>query len=115
VALVKACPMRLRPILMTSVATIAGALPGALSLGAGGELRIPMSMAVIGGVLLSTLLTLFVVPSFYSLADQMKRMLVKSIYGYKPHEVEEPPHPAHAPSTGHATVKSTVEVSQTAK
>jgi len=115
VALVKACPMRLRPILMTSVATIAGALPGALSLGAGGELRIPMSMAVIGGVLLSTLLTLFVVPSFYSLADQLKHMLVKSIYGDKLREVEELPHPAHAPSTGHATVKSTVEVSQTAK
>jgi hydrophobe/amphiphile efflux-1 (HAE1) family protein len=66
-ALVKACPIRLRPIIMTSVATIAGAAPEALSLGPGAETTIPMSIAIIGGVIASTILTLFVVPCVYSL------------------------------------------------
>jgi len=65
-ALIEACPTRLRPILMTSIATIAGALPAAVSLGAGAESRKPMAIAVIGGVLVSTLLTLYVVPCVYS-------------------------------------------------
>ncbi len=64
-ALLDACPVRLRPIVMTSVATIAGALPIALARGAGAELMVPMAVTVIGGVSLSTLLTLFVVPCFY--------------------------------------------------
>ncbi|HRY28477.1 MAG TPA: efflux RND transporter permease subunit [Elusimicrobiota bacterium] len=66
-ALLEACPLRLRPILMTSLAIIAGAVPSALTLGPGAELRAPMGVAVIGGVFLSTLLTLFVVPCAYSL------------------------------------------------
>ncbi|MGZ3698907.1 MAG: efflux RND transporter permease subunit, partial [Bdellovibrionota bacterium] len=53
-ALLKACPVRLRPILMTSVATVAGALPEALSLGPGAETTIPMATAIIGGVIAST-------------------------------------------------------------
>jgi HAE1 family hydrophobic/amphiphilic exporter-1 len=61
-ALLDACPIRLRPILMTSVATVAAAIPPALALGPGAEIRIPMAIAVIGGVMVSTLLTLFVVP-----------------------------------------------------
>jgi len=65
-ALVEACPMRLRPILMTSLATIAGAIPPALAIGPGAESRIPMALAVIGGVFVSTLLTLLVVPCVYS-------------------------------------------------
>lgn len=66
-ALMAACPIRLRPILMTSLATIAGAIPAALSFGPGAEARAPMSVAVIGGVLVSTVLTLLVVPCVYSL------------------------------------------------
>ena len=66
-ALIEACPLRLRPILMTSFATIAGAIPPALAVGPGAESRIPMALAVIGGGLVSTLLTLFVVPCVYSL------------------------------------------------
>ncbi|HLG41798.1 MAG TPA: efflux RND transporter permease subunit [Planctomycetota bacterium] len=66
-ALVEACPIRLRPILMTSLATIAAAVPAAMALGPGAETRIPMAVVVIGGVLFSTLLTLFVVPCAYSL------------------------------------------------
>ena len=66
-ALMHACPIRLRPIIMTSVATIAAAVPSALALGPGAETRIPMAVVVIGGVMVSTLLTLFVVPCAYSL------------------------------------------------
>jgi len=65
-ALMEACPMRLRPILMTSFSTIAAAIPPALALGPGAEARMPMAVAVIGGMLVSTLLTLFVVPCAYS-------------------------------------------------
>src|SRR6185369_10915081 len=64
-ALLDACPIRLRPILMTSAATVAGAIPEALSTGAGSELMVPMAVTVIGGVVVSTLLTLLVVPCFY--------------------------------------------------
>lgn len=70
-ALLEACPIRLRPILMTSIATIAGALPPALALGPGAESRVPMAISVIGGVMVSTVLTLFVVPSAYSLLDRL--------------------------------------------
>ncbi|MBN2754995.1 MAG: efflux RND transporter permease subunit [Candidatus Goldbacteria bacterium] len=66
-AILYACPLRLRPIIMTSVATIAAAIPPALALGPGAESRIPMSVVIIGGVIVSTLFTLFVVPMFYSL------------------------------------------------
>jgi HAE1 family hydrophobic/amphiphilic exporter-1 len=65
-ALMEACPTRLRPILMTSLATIAGAIPPALSLGPGAETRAPMAVGVIGGVIVSTVLTLLVVPCVYS-------------------------------------------------
>jgi len=72
-ALLEACPVRLRPILMTSVATIAGAIPEALNFGAGSETRVPMAISLIGGVLLSTVLTLFVVPCVYSLFTRLER------------------------------------------
>ncbi|MBI4549552.1 MAG: efflux RND transporter permease subunit, partial [Candidatus Omnitrophica bacterium] len=64
-ALLTACPIRLRPIIMTTVSTIAAAIPPALAMGPGAETRIPMAISVIGGVTVSTLLTLFVVPAAY--------------------------------------------------
>src|SRR5260221_7419101 len=67
-----ACPVRLRPILMTSVATIAGAIPAALAFGPGAESRNPMAIAVIGGVIFSTVLTLYVVPCFYSVMSHFE-------------------------------------------
>jgi multidrug efflux pump len=66
-ALLDACPTRLRPILMTSIATVAAAVPSALARGAGSETVVPMALAIIGGVTVSTFLTLFVVPAAYSL------------------------------------------------
>ncbi len=71
-ALLNACPVRLRPILMTSIATIAGALPQAFALGPGAEVIRPMAISVIGGVLVSTFLTLFVVPCAYSLFSRLE-------------------------------------------
>jgi multidrug efflux pump subunit AcrB len=68
-ALLKACPIRLRPILMTSMATIAGAIPPALAIGPGAELQRPMAISIVGGMALSTLFTLFVVPAAYSAID----------------------------------------------
>jgi multidrug efflux pump len=70
-AVMKACPVRLRPILMTSLATIAGAIPPALALGPGAELQRPMALAVLGGMAVSTLFTLFVVPAAYTLLDDV--------------------------------------------
>jgi multidrug efflux pump len=65
-ATIEAAAARLRPVLMTSLSTILGILPIALSLGAGSESRVPMGVAVIGGLALGTFLTLFVVPAVYS-------------------------------------------------
>ncbi len=70
-ALKHACPERLRPILMTSISTIAGALPAALATGPGGEIRQPMALAVVGGVIVSTFMTLFVVPALYDIFDHL--------------------------------------------
>jgi HAE1 family hydrophobic/amphiphilic exporter-1 len=92
-AILKACPVRLRPILMTSVATVAGAIPAALGLGPGAETRAPMARGIIGGIVLSTLVTLVLVPVFYALIERMRnasgRLLVAP-------ESEPEPQPAHA-------------------
>ena len=56
---------------MTSIATIAGALPPALAIGPGAELQRPMALALVGGMVVSTLLTLFVVPAAYSVLDDL--------------------------------------------
>jgi multidrug efflux pump subunit AcrB len=71
-AVLKACPIRLRPILMTSVATVAGAIPAALGLGPGAETRAPMARGIIGGIVLSTLVTLVLVPVFYVLIERLR-------------------------------------------
>jgi HAE1 family hydrophobic/amphiphilic exporter-1 len=71
-AVLKACPIRLRPILMTSVATIAGAIPASIGWGPGAETRAPMARAIIGGIVLSTLITLVLVPVFYVLVERLR-------------------------------------------
>ncbi|MCX7592662.1 MAG: efflux RND transporter permease subunit [Fischerella sp.] len=68
-AILKAGPVRLRPILMTTASTILGMLPLALGLGAGSELRSPMAVAIAGGLVSSTLLSLIVVPVVYTYLD----------------------------------------------
>jgi len=68
-ALLEAGRVRLRPILMTSVAVVMGAVPIALALGAGSISRRPLGYAIVGGVVFSTALTLFLVPVVYSLME----------------------------------------------
>jgi HAE1 family hydrophobic/amphiphilic exporter-1 len=70
-ALLRAAEVRLRPILMTTLAMVFGMLPLAVGVGEGSEQRAPLAHAVIGGVIASTLLTLLVVPVFYSLLDDL--------------------------------------------
>jgi multidrug efflux pump len=65
-AIVDAAAQRLRPILMTALSTILGTLPIALALGAGSETRVPMGIAVVGGLIVATGLTLYVIPAVYS-------------------------------------------------
>jgi multidrug efflux pump subunit AcrB len=69
-AMLQAGPVRLRPILMTSIATFMAATPIALALGPGAEIRSPMAIGVIGGLIVSTALSLLVVPAFYVIADR---------------------------------------------
>ncbi len=71
-ALVEAGRIRLRPIVMTSVAIVAGMIPVALGLGEGGDFRAPLGRAVIGGVVTSTVLTLLVIPTVYETMDGMR-------------------------------------------
>ncbi len=74
-AVTTAGAVRLRPILMTTATTSLGLLPMALGLGDGAELRTPMAIAVISGLVVSTLLTLFVIPVIYTLVDRLKARL----------------------------------------
>jgi len=83
-ALLEAGPIRLRPILMTSVAMIAGMIPVALARGDGAETRIPMAVTIIGGLVTSTALTLGIVPVVYSLVDDLRSRVWRSS------KVEEP-------------------------
>ncbi len=80
-ALVQAGATRLRPILMTTFAMIFGMAPLALAVGEGSEFRSPMGQAVIGGLITSTLLTLFVVPVVYSILDDFS---IRRVFAFVP-------------------------------
>jgi len=90
-ALRTACPIRLRPILMTTVSTILGMMPIALSTGEGAEIRAPMAICIIGGLLTSTLLTLVVVPVVYSLVDDFQNALARFFKSATAQSVPESP------------------------
>ena len=78
-AMLEAGPTRLRPILMTSFATIASAIPSALARGDGAELTRSMAITIIGGVLVSTALTLFIIPAIYVILEKIKRSTANQI------------------------------------
>lgn len=79
-AMVEAGRKRARPIIMTSIAMSAGMLPSALGVGEGGSFRAPMAIAVIGGIIVSTVLSLVVVPAFFLIMDDLSNLLGK-IFG----------------------------------
>ncbi|MDB4944628.1 MAG: multidrug efflux transporter [Labilithrix sp.] len=74
----KAGPLRLRPILMTTIATMMAAVPPVLGLGPGTETRAPMAAAVLGGLAVSTVLSLVVVPAFYVVSDRLRSKVFKN-------------------------------------
>jgi HAE1 family hydrophobic/amphiphilic exporter-1 len=78
-AVITAGTVRLRPILMTTATTTLGLLPMALGFGDGAELRTPMAIAVISGLVISTFLTLFIIPVIYSLVDRLKERIAARV------------------------------------
>ena len=84
-ALIEAGAIRLRPILMTTFALIAGMIPVALGRGEGASFRAPLGVAVIGGVITSTVLTLLVIPTFYEIFDNMRGWFARRVGLTPPH------------------------------
>jgi HAE1 family hydrophobic/amphiphilic exporter-1 len=89
-AIREACLLRFRPIMMTTFAAIFGALPIALGTGAGAELRQPLGVSVVGGLILSQLLTLYITPVVYLYLDRIDRVLKRRLEPQL-EEVSEPP------------------------
>ncbi len=95
-AIREAASLRFRPIMMTTFAAIFGALPVALGTGAGAELRQPLGVAVVGGLVLSQLLTLYITPVIYVYLDRVDRMIKRRIEPQVEELPEAPPRPAVA-------------------
>ena len=95
-AIREAASLRFRPIMMTTFAAIFGALPVALGTGAGAELRQPLGVAVVGGLVLSQLLTLYITPVIYVYLDRVDRMIKRRIEPQVEEMPEAPPRPAVA-------------------
>ncbi|MGQ4272532.1 efflux RND transporter permease subunit [Terrihabitans sp. B22-R8] len=95
-AIIDAGRKRARPIIMTTIAMIAGMVPSALGIGQGGEFRSPMAIAVIGGLAASTALSLMFVPSFYTIMDDLGRFMGR-VFGrfLGPTEDLDQPAPSH--------------------
>jgi len=89
-AMQKAGPLRLRPILMTTVATMMAAVPAILGIGPGSETRSPMAAAVLGGLTVSTLLSLLVVPAFYVVSDRVRERFRARTHAERPAARERP-------------------------
>jgi multidrug efflux pump subunit AcrB len=100
-AIIDAGQKRARPIIMTTIAMAAGMAPSALALGAGGEFRSPMAIAVIGGLVISTLLSLLFVPAFFALMDDLGQLLLR-VFGRFVGKADAEPAPSHAAAPGHA-------------
>jgi HAE1 family hydrophobic/amphiphilic exporter-1 len=88
-AIREACLLRFRPIMMTTFAAIFGTLPIALGTGAGAELRQPLGVAVVGGLMVSQLLTLYITPVIYLYLDRIDRLVKRRL---DPPKEELPPH-----------------------
>ena len=80
-AIYQACVMRFRPIMMTTMAALFGALPLALDMGEGGELRQPLGISIVGGLILSQMLTLYTTPVIYLYLDRFRLWRERSRQG----------------------------------
>ena len=102
-AIIDAGRKRAQPIIMTTIAMAAGMLPSAMGAGDGGEFRAPMAIAVIGGLLVSTLLSLIFVPSFFTIMEGLSgffgRLFGRFIGPKEEDDPHMPPKHAHAPVT----------------
>jgi len=90
-AIFQACMIRFRPIMMTTMAALMGSLPIALALGAGGQARRPLGLAVVGGLIVSQMLTLFHTPVIYTYFERFRNWTAARRAGRVP-----PPVPADA-------------------
>jgi hydrophobic/amphiphilic exporter-1 (mainly G- bacteria), HAE1 family len=88
--------LRFRPIMMTTFAAVFGVLPIAIGTGAGAELRQPLGVAVVGGLLLSQLLTLYITPIVYLYLDRLDRLVKRRIEPQVEELSEQPVKPAVA-------------------
>jgi multidrug efflux pump subunit AcrB len=104
-AIVDAGRKRARPIVMTTIAMIGGMLPSAFGLGSGGEFRAPMAIAVIGGLLSSTLLSLVFVPAVFSVMDDVAG-LIWGYFGRCVGEADEPAEPVRPTPTRTVALKA---------
>jgi HAE1 family hydrophobic/amphiphilic exporter-1 len=98
-ALIQAGRVRLRPILMTTFALVAGMVPVAMGGGEGGDFRAPLGIAVIGGVITSTLLTLLVIPTVYEILADSRDWLGVRLFGPRKEQPERVHGPARRPAT----------------
>ena len=92
-AIYEACIVRFRPIMMTTFAALVGTLPIAVGWGAGGESRQPLGLAVVGGLLFSQMLTLFVTPVFYLYMDTLQKKLRSTFGAVKVEPARQAPNP----------------------
>jgi multidrug efflux pump len=95
-AIFEACLLRFRPIMMTTSAAILGAIPLALSFGNGGEIRRPLGIAIVGGLIISQLLTLYTTPVLYLYLDRLSGWSLRT----RQRMMRRPPGPLSAPSAG---------------
>jgi HAE1 family hydrophobic/amphiphilic exporter-1 len=97
-AIYEACLTRFRPIMMTTMAALMGGIPIALGIGAGAESRQPLGLTVVGGLLVSQLVTLYITPVFYIYLDHLQQRFIKK----HPEDDDNLSHPSDSPGSGDA-------------